>query len=1657
MTLSLSENSLKILERRYLAKDEKRELIETPEQMFRRVAHNIASAEAFYGGDVAQMEKDFYEIMTELAFLPNSPTLMNAGRELQQLSACFVIPISDSIDSIFDAVKYTALIHKSGGGCVAKGTRIFTTFCGLENIENIYELFSKTSIPKKIKNVEIIDISKEGIQTLSFEKKSGKIQLKPILKVWKYQIDESETIKIITEGNSEIVTSNWHPFFIWNGGKVVEKRADEIKTGDFLIISNGSIIEQWPFLEYHSIGDFPLNEDFAYFFGLFQTDGSLGNFRNTKTGWTGFRLRFFTLDDKILETYLNILEDFTAKRYSPQVDPRTGVKFVTCYDRRLSEAIKDLNQGIIGEKSKRIRIPEQIYKSPVSVIGSYLAAIIDGDGHVMKSKKEVQISTGSKYFAEDLNCLLSVFGIKPRLRIREDTRNKRKSITYETSISGFEDFKKLSNLVLPYLNCEKKKHRIEGFLGTTHSSVPCQLDFNLIEPILNEVGIDTNTTAFWRKSIQIGTKKFFLARWREKNRINTYKVINLIKELLSSFEDVLEKKDKVYLQMLFRVLPSLVRVKDVCKGDTTEFYDFTVEKTNNYLAGNGALFIVHNTGFSFSRLRPKNDVVRTTGGIASGPISFMKVVNTSTEVIKQGGCLVPSTLVFSNKGILRLDELVDAQTRGWQEHDLKVATDNGDKISPRGYNNGVVSVLRVSTEQELTLTGTPNHKVKVMTDEGAVWRQLNELKPGDAILVKLGQHKGQIRKLIHPKIHHHNQKQIDLPSVLDESLAFLLGLLAGDGFVASGSKDYRIGFSISHNSYLIEELPEFLQKMFPGIHVQRMQKDDDASVNFILSSRSLKEFLVLNNLSKEESHNASVPPLIRQSPPSVVGAYLRGLFEADGTISHGYPVLTSTSHRLIQEASALLIGLGCPVSIRELPASEDRFGSDNLWGLRLRSHVALDVWKDKIGCDSRSRFAKCYDFFPDLEREQSYMLPNAKWWVEPVLKTITLQQRDKKGRGKNFRSTVPKLRKKLLRYIRGERQFTLSAYRNLSKEYPEFSANARDVDNLWFITVTDIQEAGTSQTMDLEVNENHTYLAHGMVTHNTRRGANMGILRVDHPDIIEFITSKGDLTELTNFNISVAITTKFMDAVRTGQKYDLVNPRTNQVVEALDAKKVFDLIVEMAWTNGEPGLFFIDRANQFNPTPALGDYESTNPCGEQLLLPMESCNLGSINLAKMIKRENDQYSVDYEELKRTVRLAVRFLDNVIDMNNYPLPEIEKITKENRKIGLGVMGWADLLIQLRIPYDSHEALELAEKIMKFISEEGRIASEDLAKGRIQFPNFENSIYKDSTPLRNATITTIAPTGTISMIADCSSGIEPLFAVSYFKKVMDGEKLVTVNPYFERIAKEEGIYSQELMQKIAEQGTIQNIDEIPEHVRRNFVTAHDISPEWHVRMQAAFQKYTDNAVSKTVNMPQDATKADVATVFMTAYELGCKGVTVFRYGSREAVVNIGKVEVEETPSKDVLAPRTRPSVTTGETERIRTGCGNLYVTINQDSRGLFEVFSTLGHSGGCPSAQSEAISRLISLTLRSGVKIESVIKQLAEIRCPSSSWDEGTLILSCPDAIGKALSRYIERHGIEDSDEKLVMKSYFGICPDCGGQLVHEEGCLICKSCGASKCE
>ena len=591
----------------------------------------------------------------------------------------------------------------------------------------------------------------------------------------------------------------------------------------------------------------------------------------------------------------------------------------------------------------------------------------------------------------------------------------------------------------------------------------------------------------------------------------------------------------------------------------------------------------------------------------------------------------------------------------------------------------------------------------------------------------------------------------------------------------------------------------------------------------------------------------------------------------------------------------------------------------------------------------------------------------------------------------------------------------------------------------------------------------------------TRRGANMGLLRVDHPDILEFITCKDENTKLNNFNISVGLTQTFMTAREEDKEYELLNPRTRQVSRKVKAKDVFSLIVNHAWKNGEPGIVFLDRLNESNPTPHLGEIESTNPCGEQPLLPFESCNLGSINLSKMVKKvssqqsavssQNPSYEMDWEKLKDITWKGVHFLDNVIDMNKYPLPQIEEKTRANRKIGLGVMGWADMLIRMGIPYNCPEAEKLAEEVMGFIQREGKNASAALAEERGVFPSYEGSIYDGKMRLRNATVTTIAPTGTLSIIAGCSSGIEPLFAVSYVRTVMEGTKLIEVNPYFEEVAKEKGFWSRQLMERIAEKGSLQDFQEIPEEVRKVFVTAHDITPLEHIKVQASFQKYVDNAVSKTVNFPHHATPKDVEEVFLLAHKLGCKGVTVYRDGSREEqVLSTGKTKETSqqpgvAPSAKIM-PKKRPEVIRGTTRFMKTGCGNLYVTINEDESGhLFELFTSMGKAGGCASSQAEAIGRLVSLAFRSNIEPEEIIKQLKGISCHQPEWHNGGRILSCSDAIAKALEKYHAKsekgngNGHKKGHHEVVL---MGACPECGGAVEHEGGCAVCHNCGFTKC-
>ncbi len=659
----------------------------------------------------------------------------------------------------------------------------------------------------------------------------------------------------------------------------------------------------------------------------------------------------------------------------------------------------------------------------------------------------------------------------------------------------------------------------------------------------------------------------------------------------------------------------------------------------------------------------------------------------------------------------------------------------------------------------------------------------------------------------------------------------------------------------------------------------------------------------------------------------------------------------------------------------------------------------------------------------------------------------------------------------------------------------------------------------------------------------TRRGANMGILRVDHPDILEFIACKDDLTQVTNFNISVAVTDAFMRAVEEGTRYDLIHPRTGTVVGQLDAREVFRKVVHGAWKTGEPGVYFIDRANYYNPVPQLGSYEATNPCGEQPLLPYDVCNLGSINVGLFVQ----DGAVDWDRLRTAVHLCTHFLDNVIDANKYPLADIDDLAKRIRRIGLGVMGWADLLVRLGLPYDADEGVALGRRVMEFVDEEAKAASEKLAEQRGVFPEWERSIWgPDATcgrgptgervrpmrRLRNCNLTTVAPTGTISIIAGCSSGIEPLFAVAFMRN-QAGVIMPDVNEDFVTIAKREGWYSDQLMRQIAEAGHI-HFDQVPATWQRVFVTAHDVTPEWHIQMQAAFQEFTDSAISKTCNFSNDATEDYVEKIYRYAYKLGCKGVTVYRDGAREmqvlstgstakrvqaqaaaggaavpgggpdalaeALGRIAELEAELARTRDKLhdaeaenlqrrAKRSRPDLLKGATRRVETPLGTMYVNITEDDKGQpFEVFISLGKAGGALMADVEAIGRLISLALRSGIPLREVYRQLRGISSDRVVGLGPNKVLSVPDAIGIAIEKWMqEKQGIqqdllggtgagaapvrealggggaEGSEGTAALRAggperqdFIGACPDCGSQLAFIEGCAKCHVCGFSEC-
>ncbi|MBI5060874.1 MAG: adenosylcobalamin-dependent ribonucleoside-diphosphate reductase [Candidatus Aenigmarchaeota archaeon] len=1022
----LTQNAMTVLERRYLLKDDDGNVIESPNEMFRRVAKTVAAVEKKYGNDAKKKEEEFYAAMSSIDFLPNSPTLMNAGTKLGQLSACFVLPIYDSLESIFSTVHDMALIHQTGGGCIVEGSKVFTSFCGLEDIDVLYEKILQQGYKETNHGTHnTIDISDKNIYTISFDKKSNKFVKDKITKLWKFSDVGENAFTVKTKTGTEIMTSAWHPFIIFDG-MLREKRADELKRGDLILKPN--VTSEWLFQAYSIDDGIKVDRDLAWLIGYYLGDGSIGQSKN------GLRFRLFDGKKDSLQKARKILLERFEINVKIQQDSRRLYSITTTNQKFIKWFLK-ITGVPIGNKTE-LYIPELILKSPQNVLKGFFAGLIDSDGYVDNRNSRTSFSGINKTLIEQLSCLFSLFGLQPTIRVRQP-KGKAKHVCYELVLSVSEDIERVKEILINDLADATKKARLSRARfneKTTQERLP--IPFFVIEHFLQKIGIKTKSTSIHRKSVEINGKKFCLIRMKTGQGISRLKLLRVLDEL-----DIEEARQ------LKNIIENITVVEIVEKTPTTKlFYDFTVEKNSNYLSGMHGMTVIHNTGFDFSKLRPKGDIVKSTNGVASGPVSFMRVFDVTSDVIKQGG---------------------------------------------------------------------------------------------------------------------------------------------------------------------------------------------------------------------------------------------------------------------------------------------------------------------------------------------------------------------------------------------------------------------------------------------------------------KRRGASMGVLRMDHPDIIEFIASKTYEDALKNFNISVAVTDEFMEKITKNENYPMINPRTGKSKNSLSARDIFKLIISSAWRTGDPGIIFIDEVNRKNPMPSLGKIEATNPCGEAPLLPYESCNLGSINLSHMVADGR----IDWEKLKHITQLGVNFLDNIIDANRLPLRKIDAMTKANRKIGLGVMGFADMLLQLGIPYDSEKALVTGEKIMKFISYEARKASIELAVKRGDFPNFSKStLCNEYGHMRNATVTTIAPTGTISIIAGCTSGIEPLFAVAFARKVLS-TSLLEVNRHFEEAARNGGFYSDKLMSEIAKTGSLKGLS-IPADIARIFVTALDIAPEWHVRMQAAFQKYTDQAVSKTVNLPQTSTIADIERVFMLAYKLKCKGITIYRYGSKkEQVLYLGKTVTAE----------------------------------------------------------------------------------------------------------------------------------------------------------------
>ena len=1481
--INLTPQAKLVLEKRYLKKNEKGEVIETPFEMFERVARVISNVDRIYSKDVdiEKIYENFLDVMVNLEFIPNSPTLMNAGRELGQLSACFLgdqeIITPEGYKKIKD-IEINNLVLTSDGlyrRVIDKFVRRDYSILKIKisklpsptlKVTKEHPILGLKNGEDKIRWIKAEDLKKGDYVVISYPK---------------YEID-------VNEINLDDYIKDI---------KILEK-GDLIEKG---IVRERSIKNEGERIDYRTIAiknTIKIDKKFLRFIGYYISEGNID-----KSG--GIRFTFNVNENEKIDDLRNLIVEIFG--IEPSIKKSNHGNWITL--RFFSILIANFLENLIGINFKNKKLLNWMLTLPIDKQEELIKGIFLGDGFLYKEKRKFNsgLTLANKTLMYQIYQILLRSGVVPSIRVFKHKLSKNETYRIDIKNDDVDFIRKVFGIKGEYdENFSRKVYKLkEGYL---------LFPITEIKKVKKEKG---------------------------------YRVYNL---------EVEEKH--TYVANFVGVHNCFV----LPVGDSlTEIFDAVKYAALIHQSGGG-------TGFSFSRLRPKGDIVKSTMGVASGPISFMEVFDKATDTIKQGG-----VRRGANMGILRIDhpDIIDFITskdkpgfltnfnisvavtdyfmkkyfndeeyelinprdgrvvkklrarevfdliveHAWKTGDPGIIfIDNINKANPTPHigeiestnpcvvgdtlvvtdkgvvkakdlkegmfvwsgdswnsiekviNNGIKKVYKVKLKSGLTISVTEDHKF--YTKNG--WKMLKEIKVNDKIYVPLN-----------PVITS-EEKEIDI------EYYELIGYYLGDGSLSTSNP---FSLHVGNDSYLKNYFSPILKKYSGSSYTITRERQYIVDTHRKEFANKIKG---LFNIEKSKSEFKEIPQELLSKGIEPLRGVLRGLFSSDGSVYETSGTVTislsSTSISLLRQVQIILLLFGIPSTLTK-------------------------------------------------EKEEEF----------------------KNIKGKEY-------------FTKGTNRLIISGER--------------------------------------------------AVLFNERIG---------------FIGKKKD---------------KFESLIKDKKTYKtLKNYEFQEIIEIKydGEEEVFDIKAPPKYTWVTNGILSLD-------------------CGEQPLLPYESCNLGSIDVSKFIK----DGKIDYDRLGKVVQIAVHFLDNVIDINRYPLQKIEEMTKLNRKIGLGIMGFADLLIKLKIPYDSEEATKIAEELMSFISKKGWEKSEELADLRGTFPAWKGSVHeKNGKKVRNATITTIAPTGSISIIAGCSSGIEPIFALAYKRQVAIGEWYET-NPLFEKELKERGIYSEELMERICEEGSVKHFEDIPEDIRKIFVTAHDIEPEWHLKIQSAFQKYVDNAVSKTVNLRNEATVEDVKKIYLMAYELGLKGVTIYRDRSKEVQVLIKGKEEKEEKRENKLTPRPRPIITYGATIKMKTGCGNLYVTINEDENGICEVFSTLGKAGGCAASQTEAISRLVSLALRSGVSPEPIIEQLKGIRCPNPIWQDGEKILSCADAIAKAVEKYLsmkteEKKKLSFTEEKIFEEKpkeekpqiiegiESPICPECGGIMISLEGCWTCPNCGYSKCD